>query len=581
MGTNYFHSLYVDNDKKYYLSWKFDEKDIVFEVIVNTTGYIAFGFSPDGTMEKADILIGKVNNAQPYLEDYYGFGNGTLKKDSSNDWILLSSVAADNQRKLTIQRQLVTDDANDFNITCDTVRVIWAYGEKEFNANNFTVGGYKSLRLLQIERPDFAHPANARKLLIAMNETLIPNKTTTYLCKDFELPKYNQKMHIVKISPIVTKGNELIVHHMLLYSCKKKNLKRTIEEVRLCYDENMPEIWEKCPMVVFGWAIGGSSFPLPEHVGIPLEVTTDPVTFLLEIHYDNPKRKSGVIDSSGFEMILIPARRKFDGAIIEIGQIPFDPLFRFTQMIPPYQPDFKSNSICLSSCIYDVYPPTTSEIIIMKIFAVLLHAHLLGRQIILHHFRNGKELPNIAADRNYDFNYQEMVFLKKEVEVLRGDDLKVECTYNSMARSKFTWGGLSTSDEMCLAYVMYYPKMRTTNCLSAIGVVDTKWREYSLNTSNLLQFKDQEIAKKFEQTVNGLGNNSSLLTYCSDGINTAVRQQPTSNFHRILQYETSKMTESTSSKPDVTSKAGFTISTHSYIRLHDLILVELLCWCIH
>lgn len=55
----------------------------------------------------------------------------------------------------------------------------------------------------------------------------------------------------------------------------------------------------------------------------------------------------------------------------------------------------------------------------MKIFAVLLHAHLLGRQIILHHFRNGKELPNIAADRSYDFNYQEMVFLKKEVQVLR------------------------------------------------------------------------------------------------------------------------------------------------------------------
>ncbi|CAE1253923.1 unnamed protein product [Acanthosepion pharaonis] len=260
------------------------------------------------------------------------------------------------------------------------------------------VGGYKSLRLLQIARPDFVHPADARKLIIAMNETLIPNKTTTYWCKDFELPKYNQKMQIVKY----------FIHSVF--------------------------------------------------------------SLLL-----------GVIDSSGFEMILIPARRKFDGAIIEIGQIPFDPLFRFTQMIPPYQPDFKSNSICLSSCIYD------------------------------------------------------------------GDDLKVECTYNSMARSKFTWGGLSTSDEMCLAYVMYYPKMRTTNCLSAIGVVDTKWREYSLNTSNLLQFKNQEIAKKFEQTVNGLGNNSSLLTYCSDGIN-------------------------------VTSKAGFTFSIHFYIRLHDLILVELLCW---
>lgn len=52
-----------------------------------------------------------------FKQDYYGFSNGTLKKDSSNDWILLSSVATNNQRKLTIQRQLVTDDAHDFNIT--------------------------------------------------------------------------------------------------------------------------------------------------------------------------------------------------------------------------------------------------------------------------------------------------------------------------------------------------------------------------------------------------------------------------------------------------------------------------------
>lgn len=51
-------------------------------------------------------------------------------------------------------------------------------------------------------------------------------------------------------------------------------------------------------------------------------------------------------------------------------------------------------------------------------------------------------------------------------------------------------------------------------------------------SSNLLQFKNEEIAKKFEQTVNGLGNNSSLLTYCSDGINVSLTINR--NYMRIL-----------------------------------------------
>lgn len=68
--------------------------------------------------------------------------------------------------------------------------------------------------------------------------------------------------------------------------------------------------------------------------------------------------------------------------------------------------------------IPQTFPPK-NETTVMKVFAVLLHAHYLGRTIILHHFRNGKEIENIAADRNYDFNYQETVFLKKEIEILR------------------------------------------------------------------------------------------------------------------------------------------------------------------
>lgn len=57
-------------------------------------------------------------------QDYYGFGNGTLKKDAINDWVLLSSSAANNQTKLTFQRKLITMDANDMDITVNSFFII-------------------------------------------------------------------------------------------------------------------------------------------------------------------------------------------------------------------------------------------------------------------------------------------------------------------------------------------------------------------------------------------------------------------------------------------------------------------------
>ena len=53
----------------------------------------------------------------------------------------------------------------------------------------------------------------------------------------------------------------------------------------------------------------------------------------------------------------------------------------------------------------------------IKIYGVALHSHLLGVNIKLRHFRNGKELPPIAKDEHFDFNYQYMKILKNPVTV--------------------------------------------------------------------------------------------------------------------------------------------------------------------
>lgn len=42
----------------YQLSWTVKDPDIIFEVQAKTTGYVGFGFSRDGTIYGADLVIG-------------------------------------------------------------------------------------------------------------------------------------------------------------------------------------------------------------------------------------------------------------------------------------------------------------------------------------------------------------------------------------------------------------------------------------------------------------------------------------------------------------------------------------------
>ena len=62
----------------------------------------------------------------------------------------------------------------------------------------------------------------------------------------------------------------------------------------------------------------------------------------------------------------------------------------------------------------------------------------------LRHLRDGSELPTILEDNNYDFNFQSSRKPKggKEVEVLPGDELLLECDYQTSDRRKPTFGGL-------------------------------------------------------------------------------------------------------------------------------------------
>lgn len=104
--------------------------------------------------------------------------------------------------------------------------------------------------------------------------------------------------------------------------------------------------------------------------------------------------------------------------------------------------------------------------------SVVLHSHLAGRRMSLKHIREGKELPNIVHENHFDFDYQQSHSLEKEVRIMPGDELVTECVYGTQDRTTPTLGGYAAKQEMCLAFIVYYPRTELAGCYSITPAKD-------------------------------------------------------------------------------------------------------------
>lgn len=60
---------YLDQNRLVCLRWGFDnhQGNITFKLVVNTTGWVGFGFSPNGGMKGSDIVIGGIRPTGRYF----------------------------------------------------------------------------------------------------------------------------------------------------------------------------------------------------------------------------------------------------------------------------------------------------------------------------------------------------------------------------------------------------------------------------------------------------------------------------------------------------------------------------------
>jgi hypothetical protein len=125
----------------------------------------------------------------------------------------------------------------------------------------------------------------------------------------------------------------------------------------------------------------------------------------------------------------------------------------------------------------------------LNIFASGLHAHNAATSLRARHIDiDGNEYPYIDVNWNYDFNYQQSNMLNEGIIFNYGDSIILECYYQTMDKSNWTYGGEATTDEMCMMFLYVYPKPYTRYCASSFIKQDVdKWFNDSISKGYLNQ----------------------------------------------------------------------------------------------
>ena len=148
-------------------------------------------------------------------------------------------------------------------------------------------------------------------------------------------------------------------------------------------------------VIVSEWAVGLRDLEYPLDAGFPIGPSETFDTLMLEVHYDNPQLKAGIVDDSGLKWYYTDSLRTHDVGVFYIGQT-----FNTYLRIPPQTESFLISGYCPSSCLRSKF----SEPI--RVIASFLHSHTAGASMWTQIIRDNKEIGYLDLNLNYDFDFQ-------------------------------------------------------------------------------------------------------------------------------------------------------------------------------
>lgn len=244
-----------------------------------------------------------------------------------------------------------------------------------------------------------------------------------YVCYGFDT-EAAAKRHVIAGGPHI--DNTKIVHHILLYQSPE-----SVSPTPTPCGAGGGANWR----LVTGWAPGGKNFELPPEAGFAEEAGT--THWALQIHYNNALGLVGEVDESGYDLCSSDQLRPNDADILATGTLQIN--------LPP-----RSN--VKTTCKMTI-PATFGGITVVSSWA---HMHRLGRAEYAKRIRAG-ESTTLLDSPNYDFNTGATAN-DVRVDLVGGDTIETMCNWQNGGDTSVRFGE-GTADEMCFAFLTYYPKI--------------------------------------------------------------------------------------------------------------------------
>nr|CAG4644644.1 EOG090X0318 [Leptodora kindtii] len=461
----------LDPEANVLLSWKpIYEKDyLLIQVRIENLApqsWFAVGFSEDGHWTESNVCVAWEDwKGYLHVQEAHVDQTGGLQADAKDNCQKASFERDGKTALLSFTRSFETTDPTDYVVEDGTTHVVYAYGTGPlYRIKGVKPAdrdyGFQRVRLLKPEQSSHPPPKDNRFLLISTDKVRVPGVETTYWCNVFRIPEhFTHKHHVFQFEAAIDKGHESLVHHMEVFHCEAP-ANQIIPDYRGdCNSPQRPPETHVCKRVLAAWAFGAEPFAYPQEAGLPIGGIDFNPFVMLEVHYNNPTLRGDWVDSSGLRLWYTKQLRKYDAGVMEIGLEYTDKM-----AIPPGQKSFTLTGYCIAQCTAVGLPREG-----IHIFGSQLHTHLLGSRVVTQHFRNGHQLKELDRDNHYSTHFQEIRLLQTPVFLLPGDALVTTCWYDSTSRDNITLGGFSISDEMCVNYIHYFPRIDLEVCKSSIS----------------------------------------------------------------------------------------------------------------
>ncbi|KAK5045579.1 hypothetical protein LTR84_009197 [Exophiala bonariae] len=445
----------LDTNGDVQLFWKTGDTNSTFGIASRSSGYLALGFSETGAMTGADIAVGyKDQDGKFTFENRHamGFITPDVSQDQENNMRLEEGYQADGVTAFVFEKQ---NKATCLKLQTDVEKDAWQWFiYAHSDDNTFAIhgpgnNGKKYVKLgtgKTISTNDVRDIANAKNFSIVQGETTIPTAETTYCYTLHKMPA-GANNYLLGERP---NDSSALLHHLVLYACY--NLPD--EYMDMLGKEpncNYEEFSNPCNGFVTEWAPGMSGRTFEPGYGKPFG--TDHYEYvMLETHYNNPEGIEGAKDNSAYTFLYTE-----DPVETEIGTLTLGDLQVEGWFLEPGKPLVAHSTVCTPECT-DRWPAEGITAV-----SVFHHMHYRGRNARVQIIRDGKEITPLSTLRDFEYGYQ---FSKNldSIQLLPGDKLITTCEFDTSNDTAPVPGGLPSKDEMCFAWVDYYPANSVLAC---------------------------------------------------------------------------------------------------------------------